>query len=63
MQIAVYNNMRYSSMVLLRMFQDYIAWRKRMINMTYRPESGSSLVLRWKLHYGIIGYEMERKHT
>lgn len=50
-------------MVLLRMFQDYIAWRKRMINMTYRPESGSSLVLRWKLHYGIIGYEMERKHT
>ena len=63
MQIAVYNNMRYSSMVLLRMFQDYIACRKRMINMTYRPESGSSLVLRWKLRYGIIGYEMERKHT
>lgn len=34
-----------------------------MINMTYRPESGSSLVPRWKLRYGIIGYEMERKHT
>lgn len=50
-------------MALLRMLQDYIAWRKCMINMTYRPESGSSLVLRWKLRYGIIGYEMERKHT
>ena len=63
MHIAVYNKMYYSSMALLRMFQGYIAWRKRMINMTYRPESGSSLVLRWKLRYGIIGYEMERKHT
>lgn len=50
-------------MALLRMLQNYIAWRKCMINMTYRPESGSSLVPRWKLRYGIIGYEMERKHT
>ena len=30
------------------------------LHKLYRPEPGSSLVLRWRLRYGIIGYEAEQ---
>ncbi len=41
------------------------AYEERTVNYflrkLYAPESGNSIRMRWKLRYGIIGYELERR--